>query len=63
VLPAAYKSDTDVTSLLEATAGSDAQSISAKFKEVPAEEQVAIYAPPSSLPERESMKRKGEGIC
>lgn len=38
VLPAAYKSDGDATSLLEATAGSDSQSTSANFKEAPAEE-------------------------
>lgn len=45
VLPAAYKSDTDVTSLLEATAGSDSGSTSANFKEVSAEDQVAYPCP------------------
>lgn len=45
VLPAAYKSDRDVTSLLEATAGSDSRSTSANFKEASAEEQVAYVCP------------------
>ena len=45
VLPGAYKSDMDITSLLEARAVSDSQSTSANFKEAPAEEQVAYPCP------------------
>lgn len=52
-----------VTSVLEATVGSDSWSTSANFKKHLLKSKWIIHAPPSLVPERESMNRGGEGIC